>query len=798
MTPPFGFDDERREVVFSRHDTPTPWINYLSNGTFHGFLSQAGGGLFWYKSPQIWRINRYRFFHLPTDRTGPYVYVRHRKSGEIWCPTVEPSPRAFDLWEAAHGLGYTRFHARIGAIDAILTYFVGPTEDALIWRLSLRNDGTDTENLSVFAYVEYGLMEFQRELSWQCYLKHQVQTYYRPDPATLVYRYGVENQARPDETPLVYLAGDRPADGYDGDRDMFVGNYRSETNPVAVERGSCTGSQIRGGDPCGALQFNLDIPPEKTETLTIYLGTGPDHDSIDQALMRLREPGAIERSLGELQDRWSRTLSRFACLTPDRDVNRMLSVWNPYQCDRNLKYSRNISFYATGTFRGVGFRDSAQDSEAMVPIEMWKAKEKIRELLGQQYHDGHVNHYFFPEEQWDPVTSIHSDDHLWVIKPVRDLICEEGSTAFLREEVSFFDQGRDTVYAHLRRSLEFTANNLGVHGFPLILRSDWNDQTFRVGRLGRGESIWSAMQVAYMAGWFIELAELMDRDDDSAWARHLRENLLDRIENTGWDGAWYRRAIMDDGTFLGSSANAEAQLWLMPQAWSAMCGVSRDRAISGMDAVHRRLNTPIGIKMIDPPITWFPDPAQPLTNYNPGLGENASIFCHANTWAILAEALLGRADRAWEYYRQLIPERVLNHVGVDRYRAEPYAYSSNIFGPDSDRFGLANVSWVTGTAQGMYKYATQYLLGVRAEWNGLRVAPVLPSDWLGKTVEVQRTFRGRRFRILIDHQDTHGSILRVLDSDAEVRPCPDAIGVVKPGLLVPVPESPEVTVHVAT
>jgi len=352
----FYFNDRAKEVCFKRHDMPTPWINYLSNGTFHTMISQAGGGLAFYKSPQIWRITRYRFFHLPTDRSGPYIYIRDEDTGKYWSPTYEPATARPEKWESRHGMGYTRFKAEKDGISAELTYFVGSLENSLVWNLKLKNNSNKIKSLNLFAYVEFGMMEFMRELQWQCYNKHQVSVKYLNNLGTLVYEYGVEMQPKPDETPLVYFTADRIPDAYDGDRDEFVGNYRSEANPFTIEHGGCTNSTLMGGDPCGALQFNITIEPGKKEALNVFLGTGMTETDIKKSIKNSRKPGFVENSFEILNNEWENYLNKFISTLLDKDTERMINIWNPYQAHRNFLFSRNISYYATRTFRGVVYR----------------------------------------------------------------------------------------------------------------------------------------------------------------------------------------------------------------------------------------------------------------------------------------------------------------------------------------------------------------------------------------------------------------------------------------------------------
>jgi cellobiose phosphorylase len=762
----FSFRDEEREVEFKRHDTPTPWMNYLSNGTFHTMMSQAGGGVAFYKSPQIWRITRYRFFHLPTDRSGPYIYLQDADSGSYWCPTYEPAFNKPSEWKSAHGMGYTRFEAKQDDIAAKTVYFVGPYENSLIWNLTLTNHGSAAKELNVYAYAEFGMMEFMRELQWQCYNKHQVSVQYH-EAGALIYKYSVENQPKPDETPLVYFTSDTPLHSYDGDRDEFIGSYRSESNPLAIEQGGCTGSTLLGGDPCGALQFKVKLQPGETRTINIFLGTAMDEVEIGKAIAHSREQDFVKRSFQTVKDNWQEYLDGFQCELPDEDAKRMINTWNPYQSQRNFLFSRNISFYATGTFRGVGYRDTSQDILAVVPFDQEAAKDKVRLLLGQQYQDGHVNHYFFPTEGWDPVTSVHSDDHLWTALAVWDIIAETGDTSFLQDKVSFFDGGEGTIYEHLKRAIDFTASKLGPNGFPLMLKSDWNDQLFRVCRKGKGESIWTAMQLGTVLLKMKDLAPLAGHPEHTAAYEDMYAEQRKLVNTLGWDGKWFRRAVMDDGRFLGTDEHDEAKIWLNAQTWATMSQMAeQDKAVQAMDSVRDILDTELGIKKLHPSITTFPDPADPLTNYNKGTGENGAVFCHANTWAIIAECMLGRGDLAYKYYRQLIPNVAMEKAGLWRYKAEPYVYASNLFGPESDKFGLANVSWLTGTAAWMHVAVTQFIMGVKPVLEGLSIDPCIPSDWEG--FSVKRRFRGCVYDIVVKNNSRVSKGVKEIQVDGQV------------------------------
>lgn len=735
----YRFNNEKREITFDKYNTPTPWMNYLSNGTFHTMISQAGGGVAFYKSPQIWRINHYRFFHLPTDRSGFYTYIND--GGDIWCPTNEPTPSKPDKWTSTHGMGYTRFEAEKNGVGVISTYFVGEYENALIWNLKIKSD-TD-KKIKIFPYVELGMMEFMRELQWQCYNKHQLTCYNTDD--VLVYKYGVEDQPKPDETPLVYFASDVPAAAFDCDRDEFIGSYRSEENPQNVEKGICTNSTMYGGDPCFAFELDIDLKAGEEKEINIFLGTAMTEEDIKKSVLHCRENDFVKKSFEKLKKHWDNYLNHFQCEIPDKDAQTMINIWNPYQAERNFQFSRNISYYATGTFRGVGVRDTAQDILAMVPFDIRRAKDKLNLLFTQQYNDGHCNHYCFPTEGWEPVTRIHSDNHLWLVMTTYHIIMEEGRLDYLDEIVDFYDGGSGTVWEHIKKSIDFCIENLGENGFPLMLASDWNDMLYKVCRKGKGESIWTSMQFGTVLKMIAELAKL--KGECSQKYLDIYEEQKKIVNDIAWDGDWYIRCITDEGKHIGSQKEPMAKIWLNTQSWSVISGMGK-YGEKAMDSVKKYLDTDLGIKKIEPSMTTdYPTKDGNLTSYNKGCGENGSVFCHANTWAIIAECMLKRPENAYKYYHQLLPMIAQEKAGEWRYKAEPYVYASNIFGPESDKFGLANVSWLTGTAAWMYIAATQYMLGIKPTWDGLLIDPCLSEEML--PAKVTRVFRGKTYNITI-------------------------------------------------
>ncbi len=790
----YRFDDEQRGVVFLRHDMPTPWTNYLSNGSLHAFISQAGGGLCWWKSPSIFRLTRYRMYNLPIDSPGFYVYLRG-EDGTVWSPTFRPCETELDSWEGRHRPGITSFAARKNGIGAEISYFIGPGDDVLIWDLALTGDASAARTVDVFAYVELSLHEWLREVTYGCYNKHQLKCRYDEEAAAMLYLYHADGLPRHDDAPLVYLASDRPPESYDGDRDAFVGAYRYERNPLAVQRGACFNSRLEGGEPCAAVHVKVNLEPGRTVRVPFFLGVAPgalvNYDgaraTMGRTLRALRASGAVQERRERLEHWWDDHLSAFSCSIPDPDSARQIRIWTPVQSVHTGRYSRSISFYASGV-RPTGFRDTCQDMLALVYRKPGLARSVLLKQLGYQFADGHAVHGYHTEEPFPPSAgNVHSDDHLWLPMLAHALVCESGDRALLSEEVPYLAgdtrgaEGSATVWEHLLTAMEFTDTHLGRHGLPLTLKSDWNDIIGKFARKGRGESVFAGQQYAYVLRLMKELAGVVGDRGAMERLQGFLDRQLEALAACAWDGSWWRRGFDDDGAAVGSGEASWGKLFLNPQSWAVLAGCGTpDQRVGGMDQVAAQLDTGMGLQILAPSFKTYPDLTDPFSGYNEGCGENGAIFCHANTWAIIAEALLGRGARAWKYYRQLVPHVALQHVGIERYRAEPYAYVSNILGPDNIRFGFANVSQVTGTAAWMDVAATQYLIGIRAELAGLRIDPCIPPDWKG--FEAERRYRGTRLKIRIANPEGVEKGVRSIEVDGRSLEISDA-PVVSPDVL---------------
>jgi cellobiose phosphorylase len=607
-------------------------------------------------------------------------------------------------------------------------------------------------------------MEQVQDTDWACYVKHNLETAYdaEANAVTYLYRHFHFNPHLAD-CPLVYFGASAPVVSFAGDRDAFVGSYRDERNPLGVERNDCGNSEMLCGDPCAALQCAVTVPAGGAKRLQFFLGGEPQAivgwpravDNVRLTMARLRQPGETDRLKSGLRDWWSEHLGVMQVVLPDADIARQINTWSPVQSVHTGRYSRSVSQHAAGV-RTLGFRDTCQDLLAVAYRKPEWAAEVFRYLISQQYEDGHVPHQCNPVEKTAAEARVHIDNPLWLPMVAHAIIAETGDLRILEERHPWLSDsdnlspvGGACIWEHLLRIAGFIENNLGAHGIPLTHKGDWNDSIGKYSKHGRGESLMAAQQYVYALRLLAEFARLRGDESEASRLEALRKKQADAILACAWDGAWWRRGFDDDGKPIGSSSCEFGKIWLNTQSWAVLSGIgSRAQNLRAMDSVAEILDTNFcGIKKLDPGFPSFPQVADPYSGYSPGCGENGAIFCHANTWAIIAESLLGRPENAWHYYRQLVPHIALQNVGIDRYKAEPYAYVSNIIGPENPKYGWANVTQVTGTATWMDVAATQYLLGIRPDLGGLLIAPCLPAEWDG--FEAVRLFRGSRITIRV-------------------------------------------------
>jgi len=742
------FLQDNKEYAIVRPDTPTPWINYLSNSEYCAIISNTAGGYSFHIDPKDRRILRYRYNNVPMDRPGRYLYIRDNKAGEHWSPTWQPVPKELSKYECRHGLGYTKISSSHSNIEAEVVYFVPLDENLEIWMLTLKNVSDEERELTVFSYAEFCL--------WQA-------EYDQTDLQSIQFR-GV---AKCEEdaifhhffdlsTGYAFFASNGAVTGYDCNREKFIGPYHSESNPLAVERGRCFNSESLGGNPIAATSNLVKLGPGETKTIIFILGVAKRKSEAKKHIQKYKKKAAVDAESQRLREYWDTYLSNFQVDAPDKDFNTMINVWNQYQCRTTFDWSRYVSLYETGIGRGIGFRDCNQDALGIVHALSKRVCQRILDLAKNQFEDGHVYHLYFPltgEGGFPHYTKekmkFFSDDHLWLILSVCEYIKETGDMTILDENVRFVEGSSASLYEHLKRSINFTLNNTGNHGLPLLGTADWNDPLSLPGPNNAAESVFTVMLLHKALLELTELCKEYKQEDAQKFAANA-EKTKAHVNDVAWDGEWYIRAFDDSGKPVGSSKCKEGKIYLNAQSWAVISQIAdKERAIHCMNSAKKYLDTQYGLILLAPAYSRYYPEIGGLTSYVPGLKENGSIWSHANAWAILAECMLGRGDQAYEYYKKLAPT-TKNKI-AEIHQTEPYVYAQTIAGKDHPNFGAARNSWLTGTASWMLKVATNWILGIRPQYNGLLVDPCIPKGWTKFTVI--RHFRNAIYKIRVENPD---------------------------------------------
>jgi len=746
------FSDDGREFIITSHSPPRPWINYLSNERFCALCSHTGGGYSFFQSAGYDRIlGEYPSLVVLRDRPGRYIYLRDADHPEkVWSLTWQPMMVEPESFEAAHGQGYTRVRSRYHGIEGEVTYFVPGNDDCGIWWLKLRNDSAETRNLNVFFYADWCLGNYVFHLTEHAFAELFTRTWVEDGviyATTTYWNKPTLDGSSPNEAwdKIAFVAGDFRVDGFDCSEEDFVGMYRDWSNPIAVARGACSNSLANGRAAAGALQHNLTLAPREERELTVILGVAFDREGVKRTVAKYRQPGAQRQALEQVRAYWDSYLSRVVVKSCDPKFDLSLNIWNKYQAWMTARWARMHSYYIGGGSI-TGFRDAWQDLLGVLPNDPEWCRRRVEYLLRHQFSDGSTLH------NWDPRTDLgvktgHSDDPLWLALGMVFYLKETGDYGILDTQVPFYEGLPGTVYDHIVRAIDYTLGRFSPRGLPLIGAADWNDAFDFVGRQGRGESV---MVAAHLCWMLREVGDLAKRRGDARRAhRYATEHTLlsDRVNDLCWDGEWYIRATTDSGRVIGSARSEGGRIHLNAQTWAVISGIaSKERGLQAMDAVYKHLDTPYGPCLFRPAYSE-PDPEIGIiTRFAPGTKENATIFNHPVCWAIFAECALGRGDHAYELWRKT--SFLTRCEEPDIYKAEPYVYSEYVCGPDSDRFGQGEFTWVTGTAAWMWRACLDLLVGVRPTWDGLLVAPCMPSQW--ERVELTRSFRKARYHIVIE------------------------------------------------
>jgi len=785
----FGyFDDTSREYVITQPDTPLPWINYLGSEAYFGLISNTAGGYSFYKDARLRRLTRYRYNNSPLDMGGRYLYLRDNATGRYWSPSWMPTRVQLDEYECRHGQGYTIITSIFNGIKSSARYFVPLGESLEIWQVTLTNERASSMDLSLFSAIEFCLWDanddatnFQRN-----YSIGQVEI------VDNVIYHKTEYRERRDH--YAYFACSEKLAGFDTIREDFLGPYRGWNEPQVVACGKSCNTEAHGWQPIGSHHVKVNLKAGESKQIIFILGyvENPKHDKFDppssQVINKKRAKAALEKYLkrenadeafSDLRDHWTMLLGKMQVTTPDEHTNRMVNIWNAYQCMITFNMSRSASYFESGIGRGMGFRDSNQDLLGFVHMIPERARERILDISATQLKNGGAFHQYQPltKRGNNEVGSGFNDDPLWLVLGVSAYIKESGDWLILDELVQYENEpGTESpLYEHLQRAIRYTLDRLGPNQLPLIGRADWNDclnlncfsdtpgQSFQTMTNKDGR----VAESVFIAGLFVlackEMAELTrkmkEEKGDSIALKLSADDYLEfagTMETTvwkaGWDGDWFRRAYDDFGHVLGSKENKEGSIFIEPQGICVMAGLGVDAARSGsgnavkaLDSVGEHLATPHGIVLQQPAFSQYYLHLGEISSYPPGYKENAGIFCHTNPWIMIAETIVGRGDQAFDYYKRINPSA--REEISDLHKCEPYIYAQMIAGKDAATHGEAKNSWLTGTAAWNYVAITQSILGIQPTLDGLRIDPCIPSKWDG--FKVRRKYRGATYHITV-------------------------------------------------
>ena len=772
----FGhFDDVNKEYVIQTPKTPLPWINYLGMDGFFSLVSNTSGGYSFYKDAKLLRLTRYRYNSVPLDSNGHYFYI---KDGDtVWNPGWQPTRTELDSYECRHGLGYTRFTSEKNGLKVEDLVFVPVKDSCEISRVTLTNDSDQEKQVSLFSYVEFCLWNamddmtnYQRNLSIGEVEVHGSTIYHK-----------TEYRERRNHYAIYHV--NAPVDGFDTDRDSFLGVYNGADRPDVVLAGESKNSMASGWYPIGSHHLKVTLKPGEAKTYVFLLGyvENPKDDKWESlgvvkkapALAMLSRYDTTEKAdaaFEELKKYWTGLLSRFTVQSPDEKLNRMVNIWNQYQCMVTFNMSRSASYYESGIGRGMGFRDSCQDLLGFLHLIPDKARERILDIAATQFPDGSAYHQYQPLTKKGnlDVGSGFNDDPLWLIAAASAYVRETGDTSLLSENVPFDNKEElaAPLMEHLKRSFNYTLEHLGPHGLPLIGRADWNDclnlncfsdtpgesfQTCANYESHKAESVFIAGMFVKYAKEYGDLCELLGNAEEKARAYQASEAMYQTILTAGWDGEWFLRAYDAFGEKIGSKECEEGQIFIEPQGFCVLAGVGvkEGYAEKAMASVKERLDTKYGVVLQQPPYATYHLNLGEISSYPPGYKENAGIFCHNNPWISIGETVIGHGDRAFEVYKKTCPAYIENISEI--HRTEPYVYSQMVAGKDARNFGEAKNSWLTGTAAWTFVNVSQHILGIYPTLNGLSVDPCIPSDMEGFTVT--RQYRGASYEIKVTNKD---------------------------------------------
>ena len=770
----FGhFDDERKEYVITNPKTPLPWINYLGNQDFFGLISNTAGGYDFFKDAKLRRITRYRYNGAPLDQNGRYYYIKDGDS--IWNPGWQPTQTKLDCYTCRHGLGYSIITGEKNGLQAELTALVPLGDTCELNRLKLKNLSVETKHIDLYSYIEFCLWDAMDDMS---NFQRNFSTGEVEVEGSTIYH---KTEYRERRNHYSFFHVNHEVSGFDTSKDAFVGTYNSVSSPEAVELNESKNSIAHGWQPIGSHHITLDIAPGTEISLVFMIGycevpkelkfiapnvinKGPAHSLIE----KYSDDSSVEKALTKLREYWADLLSRYHVESSDDKLNRVVNIWNQYQCMVTFNMSRSASYFESGLGRGMGFRDSCQDLLGFVHLIPERARERIIDIANTQFEDGSTYHQYQPltKRGNSDIGGGFNDDPLWLIAGTVAYIKETGDYGILDEMCDFDNDSSKAapLLEHLRRSFNFTTTHLGPHKLPLIGRADWNDclnlncfsdepgesfQTF-------GPSEGPVAESVFIGGMYVlygeQFASLLDHIGSSAEALNIRqhvEEMRKTLLTAGWDGEWFIRAYDASSNPVGSKVCEEGQIYIEPQGMCVMAGVGVEdgKAATALKSVENILDSKYGITLLQPAYTKYHVELGEISSYPPGYKENAGIFCHNNPWIACAETKLGHGNRAFEVFKKTCPI-YLEEIS-EIHRTEPYVYCQMVAGKDAPTFGEGKNSWLTGTAAWTFTTMSQFILGIKPDFDGLLIDPCIPSEL--SEIKITRKFRGNTYHITIDN-----------------------------------------------
>lgn len=770
----FGyFDDDRKEYAITQPDTPYPWINYLGSDNFFSLISNTSGGYCFYRDARLLRLTRYRYNNVPTDAGGRYFYICDGNS--VWNPGWAPVKASLDSYCCRHGLGYTVIESSKDDLNVQQTSFVPIGENCEVHRVVLKNRSSRPKNVKLFSFVEFCL--------WNAYddMTNFQRNYSTGEVEVVGSAIYHKTEYRERRNHYAVFSVNTPVSGFDTDRESFLGLYNGFDKPAAVMEGRPHNSIASGWAPIGSHYIEAELQPNEEKSYIFVLGycENPDDqkweapDVINKApakkmLAHFQTDAQVDEALTKLKNHWEALLSTYQLFSSEEKLNRMVNIWNQYQCMVTFNMSRSASYFESGIGRGMGFRDSTQDLLGFVHLIPARARQRILDIAATQMEDGSAYHQYQPLTKRGnlDVGSGFNDDPLWLIFGVSAYLKETGDWSILDEMVSFDNEITNSapLMEHLKRSFGHVLDNLGPHGLPLIGRADWNDclnlncfsktpgesfQTVSNFESGIAESVFIAGMFVYIGPAYAEICSRKGLKEEAEHARREVEKMTAAVLKSGWDGDWFLRAYDAAGKKVGSKECDEGKIFIEPQGFCVMAGigVKEGYAARALESVHKLMDTKYGIVLNWPSYKTYHLNLGEISSYPPGYKENGGIFCHNNPWISIAETVLGHGDRAFEVYRKTCPAYIEDISEI--HRTEPYVYSQMIAGRDAVRFGEAKNSWLTGTAAWTFYDVTQFILGIRPQYDGLEVDPCIPSGLKGFTVK--RRFRGADYVVEVDN-----------------------------------------------